>query len=99
MTEQEINAKVEAQLDYIQDCCVTDSGRDEIMDALEAGFDVVATISSDSMLASDLLMSCSIKGVAEKFAADYERETGTPVVFLPCGLEGKIRWYASKWEA
>lgn len=98
MTEQEINAKVERQLDYIQDCCVTENGRDEIMGALEAGFDVVATIDSVTMLASDVLMTCSIKGEAERFAHEYEARTGNPVVFLPCGLEGKITWLASKWE-
>ena len=58
MTEQEINSAVERQLDYIQDCCVAGMFADEIMTALEAGFDVVANVPDGKMLGTDMLLSC-----------------------------------------
>lgn len=98
MTEQEINEAVSRHLDYIQDCCLTDMWADEIMTALEAGFDVVARIDSRGMLAADMLMSCCIRGGAERFANEYHKRTGANVVFLPCGLEGTITWLAANWK-
>ena len=99
MTEQETNAAVEAHLDYVQDCVVAEFNRDEIMPALESGFDVVATVGDTEMLASDMLMSCSVVGEAERFAADYHKRTGLSVVFIPCGLQGKLTWHVTNWGA
>lgn len=98
MTEQETNAAVERQLDYIQDCCVTVGAMDEIMSALEAGFDVVAFVHDGKMLASDPIMTCSIVGEAEAFAERYHYQTGRSVVFVPCGLQGTIRWLVTNWK-
>lgn len=96
MTEQEINAAVEAHLDYVQDCVVGKFG-DDIMTALEDGFDVVATVGKTEMVASDLIMVCSIVGEAEHFAAEYHKRTGASVVFIPCGLQGQLTWHVTNW--
>lgn len=97
MTEQEINNAVDAHLDYVQECVVGSFNADEIMSALEAGFDVVATVGSKEMLASDLIMTTSIRGAAARFAADYHKETGISVVYIPCGLEGQLTWHVTNW--
>lgn len=94
-SEIETNEAVERHLDYIQDCCVSRFGRDEIMDILEVGFDVVAMVDATQMLASDTLMACSVVGEAERFANEYHNRTGLSVVVLPCGLQGKITWLVS----
>jgi hypothetical protein len=97
MTEQEVNAEVERYLDYVQGCVVDSFNCDEIMGALEAGFDVVATVGTKRMLASDPIMTCSIVGEAERFALDYHKRTGISVVFIPCGLQGNLTWHVTNW--
>lgn len=97
--DETINAAVEKYLDYVQYCCVMSNSRDEIMGLLEAGFDVVATIDSEHMLASDPILSTSIRGIAAKFAKDYEADTGISVVYIPCGLQGDLTWHCTNWGA